>query len=189
MAYKMALKTLMDTVTIDPDFTGVEIADDIVFAINTTPNDESSKVSNYVVGELAAKGIESSLNAETQESTYIRAGKSTTKTGTQRTFQYEADRYVGDPFQDYCLSKKYATGQDVITDYVYFNIKNGKGEKGKVSIIVESDGGGNAGENSTVSINFNKVGSKPVDYTWEDDSAIWCTSKDELKGGTTNVSS
>ena len=61
---------------------------------------------------------------------------------------------------------KYGTGNSVVTNYVYFNILNGKGEKGKVSIIVNSDGSGNAGESSAVDIEFKKIGSNPTEYTY-----------------------
>ena len=78
------------------------------------------------------------------------------------------DRYVGDAAQDYCLSHamKYGTGNAVVTNYLYFNILTGKGEKGQCSIIVNSDGSGNAGESSAVDIEFRKIGSNPTEYTY-----------------------
>ena len=42
----------------------------------------------------------------------------------------------------------------------------GKGEKGTASIIVNSDGGGNAGENSSISIDLKSVGTAPTEYTY-----------------------
>lgn len=53
-----------------------------------------------------------------------------------------------------------------MTNYVYFNVLNGKGEKGQVSIIVNSDGSGNAGESSAIDIEFKKIGSNPAEYTY-----------------------
>lgn len=172
------LKAIMQGKEPDPNYKGVETPDDIVFAINSAPG-TNTKVAEYVVGEIAATSIESAVNPQTAQSTYIRAGQSTTKTGTQRTITYNADRFVGDPFQEYCLSTKFKTGQDVITDYVKFNIKTGKGEKGKVSVIVENDGSGAAGENSTVVIRFESIGEMPTEYTWSDDSSGRSSSKQE----------
>jgi len=43
---------------------------------------------------------------------------------------------------------------------------NGKGEKGNVSIIVNSDGSGNSGENSGVNIQLQKSGDMPVEFTY-----------------------
>ena len=62
-------------------------------------------------------------------------------------------------------------GQKVIVPYVYFSVLTGKGEKGTASIIVNSDGGGNAGENSAISIDLRSVGTKPTEYTYNGGSA------------------
>ena len=53
-----------------------------------------------------------------------------------------------------------------MTNYVYFCILNGKGEKGQVSVIVNSEGGGNAGESSSIDINLQKIGAEPEEYTY-----------------------
>ena len=53
---------------------------------------------------------------------------------------------------------KYGTGNAVVTNYVYFCLLTGKGEKGQCSIIINSDGSGNAGESSAVDIEFRKIG-------------------------------
>lgn len=58
------------------------------------------------------------------------------------------------------------TRNAVVTDYVYFNILNGKGEKGQVSIIINSDGGGNAGESAAIDVEFKKIGNVPTEYTY-----------------------
>ena len=42
----------------------------------------------------------------------------------------------------------------------------GKGEKGQCSIIVNSDGSGNAGESSAIDIEFKKQGKTPTEYTY-----------------------
>ena len=57
-------------------------------------------------------------------------------------------------------------GQKVVVPYVYFSLLTGKGEKGTVSIIVNSDGGGNAGENSAISVDLRSVGTAPTEYTY-----------------------
>ena len=54
----------------------------------------------------------------------------------------------------------------MVVPYVYFSVLTGKGEKGQVSIIVNSDGGGNAGENSAISIDLRSVGTKPTAYSY-----------------------
>lgn len=165
----MKLSELMAKHTPDPEYTGWVTNDDYVLAIDTDPDaSEATTEANFAVVEMGISGLDSQMNPVTQDKQYIRAGQSTTKTGTQRTFTLSGDRYVGDEAQDYILSHamKYGTGNSVVTNYVYFNILTGKGEKGQCSIIVNSDGSGNAGESSAVDVEFRKIGANPTEYTY-----------------------
>ncbi len=161
----MLVSDLMEDVTLNNNFTGFVTNDDYVLAINV---DDSTDVDDYAVLQMGVAGLDAQMNPITQDKIYIRAGQSTTKTGVQKTFAVSGDRYVGDPAQDYCLSfdMENGTGQSVITDYVYFNIITGVGEKGKVSIIVNSSASGNAGENATISVDLKKAGAAPTKYTY-----------------------
>ncbi len=161
----MKLSELMGNHAPEPNYEGFATNDDYVLAINTG---EAKNEGEYEVVELGVSGLDSQMNPITQDKTYIRAGQSTMKTGTQRSFKVSGDRYIGDKAQDYMLAHnmKYGTGNNVVTDYVYFCLLNGKGEKGKVSIIVNSDGSGNAGESSAVDIELKKSGSLPTEYTY-----------------------
>lgn len=161
----MKLSELMAKNTPSASYEGWVTNDDYVLAINTG---NAQTESDYEVVEMGISGLDSQMNPITVDKTYIRAGQSTMKTGTQRSFSLSGDRYVGDPAQDYMLahSMKYGTGNNVVTDYVYFCILNGKGEKGKVSVIVNSDGSGNAGESSAVDIELKKSGATPSEYTY-----------------------
>lgn len=164
----MKLSELMKGYTPNPDFEGWVTNDDYVLAINLTPGTPSTKETDYGVVQMGIEGLDAQLNPITVDKTYIRAGQSTQRTGTQRSFSLTGDRYIGDEVQDYIFSHaiKYGTGNSVITDYVYFDILTGKGEKGQVSIIINSDGGGNAGESSAIDVEFKKVGSVPAEYTY-----------------------
>ena len=165
----MKLSELMAKFTPNPDYEGWVTNDDYVLAIDLEPGaDETTEVANYAVVEMGIAGLDAQLNPVTQDKQYIRAGQSTTKTGTQRAFTLSGDRYVGDAAQDFILSHaiKYGTGNSVVTNYVYFNVLTGKGEKGQCSIIVNSDGSGNAGESSALDVEFRKIGSQPVEYTY-----------------------
>lgn len=157
---------LMAGYTPSEDFEGWVTNDDWVFAIGVTGEETSEK--DYEVVQMGIAGLDAQLNPVTQDKTYIRAGQTTTKTGTQRTFAVTGDRYIGDGAQDFIFSHAimYGTGNAVVVPYVYFNVLNGKGEKGTVSVIVNSDGGGNAGESSAISVDFRKIGAMPVEYTY-----------------------
>lgn len=163
----MKISELMAGVTPNASYEGWVTADDWVLAIDTTVGRSSYRSKNYEVVQMGVEGLDANLNPVTSE-TYIRAGKSTQKTGTARSFAVSGDRYIGDPAQDFMLSHamKYAKGNAAVTNYVYFCMLNGKGEKGQVSVIVNSEGGGNAGESSSIDVNLQKIGAEPAEYTY-----------------------
>ena len=168
----MTISELMSGKTPSPTFEVLLTNDDCVLAGDLSGG-SSAVVSEYVVAQLGVAGLDAQLNPVTQDKQYIRAGQSTTKTGTQRTFKVTGDRHIGDDFQDYCFSHavKYGTGAAVTVPYVYFCILNGKGEKGEVSIAVNSDASGNAGESAGVDIDLKKTGAMPAEYTYSASSA------------------
>lgn len=161
----MTITELMKDVTPDAEYEGFSTANDMVLAIDFTG--EAVDPKTYVVAQAGITEQTGTLAAETKESIYIRTGKVTAKTGTSRTFTMTGDRYHKDEFQDALLahSLKYGTGQEVIRPYVYFDRLTGKGEKGQVSISIESDLTGVAGENATFSATLTSVG-VPEEYTY-----------------------
>ena len=177
----MLLDTLMTSwmaaaaakgITPGSSYEGIAMADDMVLAVRDPSKQASASgddIGKYVVVEGYTKSVTASLNPETKESAYIRAGKSTTKTGNQRTIAYEQDRYHGDEFQDFADSKKYATGEDAVVDYVYISRLTLRGEKGKATLAMDTDGSGNAEENLAISGSLSKTGAAPdigaVSYT------------------------
>ena len=166
----MKLSALMANHTVNKDFEGFVTNDDWVLALDCgeTAATDFTKVSDFAVVQLGVAGLDSNLNPVTQDKQYIRAGQSTAKTGNQRSFAVTGDRYIGDEFQDFVLSHaiKYGVGQAVIRKYVYFNIITGEGEQGEVAIIVNSDGSGEAGNNSEIDIELKKSGAQPAVYNW-----------------------
>lgn len=167
----MKLSELMSGVTVEADFEGWVTNDDYILAINTG---EAATEKDYEVVQMGVAGLDSQMNPITQDKTYIRAGQSTQKTGTQRAFKVTGDRYMGDAAQDFMLAHamKYGTGNAVVVDYVYFCMLTGKGEKGKASIIVNSDGSGNAGESSSIDIDLKKSGALPTEYTYSASAGV-----------------
>lgn len=166
----MKLAELMANHTINSNFTGFVTNDDFVLAVDCgeTAAADFSNVEDFAVVQMGVAGLDSNLNPITQDKIYIRAGQSTTKTGNQRSFSITGDRYTGDEFQDFALSHaiKYGTGQSVVRKYVYFNVVTGVGEQGEGSIIVNSDGSGEAGNNAEIDIELKKSGAAPSEYTY-----------------------
>lgn len=164
----MKISELLKDWTAKTDLTGPRVHNDMILAINTTPDVENVEVNDYAVVQIQIEGTEAELNPETSEKTYIRSGKNTNKTGTQRSFSVTGERYIGDAAQDFMLSHKikYGSGADVITDYVYFDMATGKGEKGTVAIIVNSDGGGDASSGLEIDIELRQNGGNPTEFTY-----------------------
>lgn len=164
----MKLSELMDGKTPNADYEGFVTNDDFVLAVDCSASGSAANVGDFAVVQMGITGLDAQLNPVTQDKQYIRAGQSTMKTGNQRSFSVGGDRYVGDDFQDFALSHpiKYGTGNAVIRDYVYFCILNGKGEKGKVSIIVNSDGSGDSGNSAEIDIELKKAGSAAAEYSY-----------------------
>ena len=117
----MKLSELMNGVTPKADYEGWATNDDFILAIDLTPGAAvAAKTSEYGVVQLGVQGLDAQMNPSTADKVYIRAGQSTQKTGTQRTFSVSGDRYIGDDVQDFMFSHdiKYGTGNKVITNYV-----------------------------------------------------------------------
>lgn len=165
----MKVSDLMAGVTLKSDFEGGLVHNNMVLAINTSPGaSPETAVGDYAVLQVYIEGTEAELNPETDDKTYIRSGKSTNKTSTQRTFSVSGDRYVGDEAQDFIFSHaiKFGTGSDVVTDYVYFSMLTGKGEKGTVMIAVNTDGGGDASTSLEIDVDLKQNGAAPTEYTY-----------------------
>ena len=162
----MKLSELMGGYIPSASFAGVATNDDFVLAVDIGGT-AGETVGDYVVVQTGVSAVDAQLSPETEEKTYIRAGKATTKTATQRTFNLSGDRMHGDEFQDFALSFdiKFGTGQKVIRPYVYFSLLTGEGEKGTASIIVNSDGSGEAGSTAEIDIDIMATAA-PAKYTW-----------------------
>lgn len=146
-------------------YTGVERADDFIFAIQTESTQTS--VGDWIVCAERVKEHSGSLNASTEDSQYIRTGVVTEKGEVQRTFALNGNRCVGDEAQDFLLSHKikYGSGQTVIIPYVYFSVKTGKGEKGQAAFIITSDASGAAGSPAGFACDVKGIGT-PEEYSY-----------------------
>ena len=159
-------------ITPSASYTGIETADDFVFAIQTEST--QSKETAWVVCADHVKEHSGALNASTTSDTFIRTGPTDTKSAVQRTLSVNGNRCVGDAFQDFLLSRKivFGTGSDVIVPYIYFSLRTGKGEKGEAAIIVTSDAGGAAGSKATFACDVKATGiPDEFDYTTASQSA------------------
>lgn len=164
MSKSFTVGELMKDSLVNPEFEGFSTADDWVLAIDITGM--TATVDDYEVLQQGISGVDAALEAQTEDSNYIRGGQSTLKTGTQRTFSVSGDRYIGSAAQDFMFSHavKYGTGQRVIVPYVYFNMLTGVGEKGEASVVVNNDAAGEAGSKSTIDVELRTAGRAPEEF-------------------------
>ncbi len=168
----MKVSQLMAGITPDTAYEGIVNNKDMVLAVDcgVTPVTEitAATVADFAIVQVGTTGVEAQLNPTTQDKTYLRSGQTTTKTGNQRSFKISGDLHTGDEFQDFVMSHaiKYGTGSSVVRSYVFFNLLTGKGESGKMSIIVNSDGSGSADESASIDVELKKFSETPAEYTY-----------------------
>ena len=78
----MKLSELMKNHTPSTSFEGFVTNDDFVLAVDCSAEGNAASVADYAVVQIGVSGLDAQLNPVTQDKQYIRAGQSTTKTGT-----------------------------------------------------------------------------------------------------------
>lgn len=164
----MTLKEMFAKVKTNPAFVGFITTDQMVLAIDVSA-EQNADVDEFAVAYMGFTDRSSSLNPKEKTNSYYFHGESTTKTGNQRTIEFKADRYKGDPFQDFVTSfkKKYAKGQDAIVRYAYFNVLTGEGEIGSGSLLLSDDGSGAPEENLSIGGSIKKAAAEPTELNFE----------------------
>lgn len=170
----MKLSELMTSVTPSTSYEGFANNDDFVLAVDTAADGATptAKDGDFSVVQVGATKAEGSVDSETKDSQYIRTGKMTTKTGAQRKFSIEGARYIGDAFQDFCMSLPvlFGKGAKVVRRYIYFNMLTGKGERGSVTIVVSDTQTGDAGDDAAFKVDMTSTAT-PTDYTYAADAS------------------
>lgn len=164
----MKLSALMATIPApDPNFDGGENADDLVLAVDLTTTQDAA-IGDFIAVVGSVAGVDTSLNPTETSKAYLHEGISSIKTNTQRSFAITADRDMGSEFQREVTSHRFlfGTGKTCVVNYVWFDACTGKGERGKGSIIVNSDGSGNAGDRAGVTVDLKQTKGIPEEYTY-----------------------
>ena len=162
----MKLKDLFSTVTTDPSFKGFITTDQMIMAIDTSDT-EDADIDEFDVAYMGFTDKSSSLNPKEKTSSYYYHGESSIKTGNQRTVEFKAERYKGDPFQDFVtrFDMKYAKGQKSIVRYAIINMLTGEGEIGKGTLILSDDGSGAAELNYQGCGGYTLTDKSPTDWS------------------------
>lgn len=62
--------------------------DDFVLAVDCSADGNAASAADYAVVQIGVSGLDAQLNPVTQDKQYIRAGQSTTKTGTRAALPF-----------------------------------------------------------------------------------------------------
>lgn len=161
----MKISELMANHTPRPEYAGFADADTWVLGIKTSDSEKAPK--DFDIFQVGAKDQSVSFNPKTASTTYVRAGEVTVKTGNAGKIKLEFDRCYGDAAQDFLASHKiiWGTGEQVKTQFVYFNYLTGKGISGEGNVIMDDGPNQSAGNNGTFSGNLFIIGT-PEEYTY-----------------------
>lgn len=148
--------------------TGERTGRQMVLAVDCTEGGAAQSPDEYAVVANHVENHGASLNAKTTDKSYIGEGEMSLKTGVQRTFAITGQLLRGDEFHDTMNSHamKYGIGSEVQRGYVYFDPGTMKGEKGRVTISVNKDGAGAAGDPGDIDVTL-AVHGIPEEYTYE----------------------
>lgn len=143
----------------------------MVLAVDCS-EDGSTEEKDYVVVANHVENVGASLSGKTTDKEYIGEGSMTIKSSTKRSFDISGQLLRGDPFHDFICSHKikYGVGSAVQRKYVYFDPGTMKGESGTVTIVVNKDGAGAAGDPGDIDVTMDVAGT-PDEYTYSEVAA------------------
>lgn len=163
----MKLSEVMKKITPSTDYSGEVTGDDFILALDCTDSGNAASPDVYDVATVHVSNYGAELSPETDSSQFYYEGYTAMKKSTSRKFKPVGKRLMGDAFQDFVCSHaiKFGKGNKVLRDYVYFCALTGKGEKGKVLILVNNDGAAESGAVGDIDIELQVVG-VPEEYTY-----------------------
>lgn len=167
----MKLSVFMAALGASVAATGERTGRQMVLAVDCSAGTPATAVGNYAVVGPHIENHGASLSAKTTDKSYVGEGDMTLKTGTQRTFGVTGQLLRGDEFHDFINQHaiKYGVGSAVQRSYVYFDPGTGEGEKGIVTIVVNKDGAGAAGDPGDIDVTLSAQGT-PEEFTYEDET-------------------
>ena len=162
----MLLKEYMEKLTA-AEATGEYTGRDMVLAVDCTESGNAADPGDYAFVGVHIEDVGAELSPKSEDRSYVLEGDSTMKTSTQRTFTITGARYISDDFQDFCCSPaiKFGSGSAVQRNYVYFHSGTKTGEQGRMTILVNKDGGGAASDPAEFEVELKSSGAVSA-YTY-----------------------
>lgn len=163
----MKLSAAMNGITPNASFSGEMTGDDFILALDCSESGNAANPAEYDVATVHVSNYGAELSPETDSSQFYYEGYTAIKKSTSRKFKVVGKRLAGDEFQDFVCSHeiKYGKGSAVVRAYCYFCALTGKGEQGKVIILVNNDGSAESGASADIDIELQVIGT-PTEYTY-----------------------
>lgn len=163
----MKLSEAMNGITPSTSFAGEVTGDDFILALDCSDDGSAASPADYDVATVHVSNYGAELSPETDSNNFYYEGYTAMKKSTSRKFKAVGKRLMGDAFQDFICSHaiKYGKGSAVVRGYVYFCALTGKGEKGKVLILVNNDGAAESGAIGDIDVELQVIG-VPEEYTY-----------------------
>lgn len=142
-------------------------ADDYVLAVDCSESGTATTVGDYAIATVYVENMGAGISASTNDKNYLYEGAMSLRSAPKRSFSISGQRFAGDDFQDFVTSHKvkFGVGNAVQRKYVYFNVNDGKGEQGTLTINVTNDGGAASGNVADIGVELSVFG-VPAEFTW-----------------------
>ncbi|HIT73794.1 MAG TPA: hypothetical protein IAD10_09055, partial [Candidatus Fimicola cottocaccae] len=166
----MKVSEMMTGIEPNPSYTGPELPDNTIVAINITGEDTT--IDNFTVFRQSISSIEENFEQETEEESYYYDGTSTTITDVKYSLNITGKRYKGDAAQDKLTTVEslFATGQKAIYEGIVLDINTGVGLACLFSIAVNKrKGGEKGGGKAPFEATLSKTGPIPVEFNYSTD--------------------
>ncbi len=141
----MTVKEFMSRYNASPHLTPAPCGGDFILALSSS---DSESPENYLAVTGGAYDVKAEILSEIAKRNYVLSGGSRRRKTAVRKFTLLMYKQDNDPISELLASPDILFGieQQCVFNYVYFNAANGKGEKGKLSVVVACDGDGSLDE-------------------------------------------
>ena len=163
----MTLKELLARRQPDSQYTGPVSGKDWVLALDLS-EEQASAYEDYAVVAAGVHSIRALLHPGDHRAFHLPSGRSALRGPGLREFIIEADRILGDPFQDWALGFGQAHLPDLSDGvrYLWICLCNGCGETGQLRAYAECDQQGGPDDPSGIIIHLRQSARVAKPFLW-----------------------
>lgn len=161
----MQLSKFMAAHAPKPGYTGYLFGEDFVLALDTQGGAADGQ---FLVARAGLRRLEAGFETAERPLFGEKSGPFSQRGELRRFFLLEGDRRLDDPLQQKLFSCRslYANGGEAAMRYLFFCLRDGEGERGRLLPLIERDAGGAPGENSSFRVRLVQAEELPQAYRW-----------------------